>query len=462
MPLANPELYMARLRRLAAEQGGIVLSAKYINDSTKLKFRCAEGHEFSASPGHVKSGKWCRLCGFVRAGRIKRDRTLAQLQALMFKRGGQIDASTFVRSGARMEFRCAHGHAWRTTPSAIMQGGWCPKCVKAAMAEKFSTPTRQQMLALIASRGAELLEPGYRNYHDTIRVRCRLGHEFERVAASIFKGLWCPGCAGDFELLRLREAAVAHGGELISTEYLGGKRRYECRCAVGHRFSLAGTSIIRGTWCRRCRSPLQRTLEDLQRLARLHDGECIETVVPEPGEKVGWRCHQGHEWRTMPDKVAQGHWCRQCSYQIPVDRRRQTLAHMQQTAMEYSGRCLSKRYFGAMTKLRWECARGHRWSAIPANVRRGTWCPKCSQTVRGTLDGIQAMAVSRGGKCRTKRWDNHKVPLDFTCAKGHEFRLLPAQVRTGVWCPKCKQPSRGKAKTGTRKNPSRVRSLISA
>ncbi len=449
MPRANPELYMARLHTLAAEQGGVVLSAQYINDCTKLTFRCAKGHEFEASPGHVKSGKWCPSCGYARVGRVKRERSLAQLTEMVEQRGGRFDRSAYVRSQVRMEFQCAKGHSWRTSPNAIQQGGWCPKCAADASSVKLSAQARLQLMALVGSRGAELLPPGYKNMNEDVRIRCRLGHEFVRQAYSVFQGLWCPGCAGDYELLRLREAAKAHGGELISSEYSGAKGRYDCRCAVGHAFVLSGASMLRGTWCRRCNSGQRRTLADLRALARLHDGECLETQVPVPGTKARWRCKQAHEWPALPDVVAQGHWCRRCSYLVPVDRRRLTLAHMKQTAIDFSGKCLSKRYFGAMTKLRWECARGHRWSAIPANVRRGTWCPKCSQSVRGSLDGLRAMAISLGGKCRTKRWDNHRVPLDFTCAKGHEFRLLPPQVRTGVWCPKCKPPHSVKTKTGT-------------
>ena len=60
------------------------------------------------------------------------------------------------------------------------------------------------------------------------------------------------------------------------------------------------------------------------------------------------------------------------------------------------GRCLSKSYINAKTKLEWECSEGHRWWATPSNIRHiGTWCPKCS--AKGTaisIDQINEIATA--------------------------------------------------------------------
>ena len=42
------------------------------------------------------------------------------------------------------------------------------------------------------------------------------------------------------------------------------------------------------------------------------------------------------------------------------------------------GLCVSKTYANVMTKLRWECAKGYRWSMTPNNVQQGQWCPECA------------------------------------------------------------------------------------
>ncbi len=55
-----------------------------------------------------------------------------------------------------------------------------------------------------------------------------------------------------------------------------------------------------------------------------------------------------------------------------------TIEEMQKIAEERGGKCLSSIYVTSHRKLLWECAEGHQWEAIPKNVKRGSWCPKCT------------------------------------------------------------------------------------
>ncbi len=49
------------MRAIAAARGGRCLSAEYVTD-TALEWECAEGHRWFASAGNVKKGTWCRQC----------------------------------------------------------------------------------------------------------------------------------------------------------------------------------------------------------------------------------------------------------------------------------------------------------------------------------------------------------------------------------------------------------------
>ena len=56
------------MRALASARGGACLSLKYGNSRTPLRWRCAEGHEWSAKPNHVRpygqqqKSSWCPIC----------------------------------------------------------------------------------------------------------------------------------------------------------------------------------------------------------------------------------------------------------------------------------------------------------------------------------------------------------------------------------------------------------------
>jgi len=60
-PTRKPTI--GEMRDLAAARGGKCLSGAYINIATKLRWRCAEGHEWEATTASVRSQRsWCPVC----------------------------------------------------------------------------------------------------------------------------------------------------------------------------------------------------------------------------------------------------------------------------------------------------------------------------------------------------------------------------------------------------------------
>lgn len=52
---------------------------------------------------------------------------------------------------------------------------------------------------------------------------------------------------------------------------------------------------------------------------------------------------------------------------------------MEKLASSRKGKCLSTEYAGMHNHLKWECEKGHQWSAIPHSVKnKKSWCPYCS------------------------------------------------------------------------------------
>lgn len=56
---------------------------------------------------------------------------------------------------------------------------------------------------------------------------------------------------------------------------------------------------------------------------------------------------------------------------------------MHHLAAERGGRFLSTQYQGSNHRHEWQCGDGHRFSASPANVKTGRWCPECFDQQRG-------------------------------------------------------------------------------
>lgn len=70
--------HIDQMRGIAIVRGGKCLSDFYINNHTKLRWLCAEGHEWEATPGNIKAaGSWCPKC----ARRKPRSRSIASNQS---------------------------------------------------------------------------------------------------------------------------------------------------------------------------------------------------------------------------------------------------------------------------------------------------------------------------------------------------------------------------------------------
>ena len=131
--------------------------------------------------------------------------------------------------------------------------------------------------------------------------------------------------------------------------------------------------------------------------------------------------------------------------------KRLTLEEIQQIARSRGGRCLSKEYKDCRTKMKWECSVGHVWETKARYVTSGCWCPYCGPRAKINLISMQAIARSRGGKCISKEviWRSDK--LRWKCAKGHVWEARPQVVRLGHWCPECTNERRNSLEKYTMK-----------
>ena len=114
-----------------------------------------------------------------------------------------------------------------------------------------------------------------------------------------------------------------------------------------------------------------------------------------------------------------------------------TIGEIHRLASARGGRCLSTDYVNARSRLQWKCKEGHQWHARPENIRSGHWCPTCAGVERKTIEDMQVLASTKGGKCLSGRYVNARVKLEWECAKGHRWRAVPNSVQQGCWCSEC-------------------------
>lgn len=175
--------------------------------------------------------------------------------------------------------------------------------------------------------------------------------------------------------------------------------------------------------------------------ARSKGGECLSTEYLNAKAPMSWRCSSGHEWEACFDAVRNsGNWCPKCANLTRgMHNKTRTIDSARKLAESRGGKCLSDTYKSVRTKMDWECARGHRWSAIMHNMMANkAWCPTCAGRAPLSIEVAQAIAAERGGECVSETYVDNKTALEWKCADGHHWMACLHSVKDrGSWCPTC-------------------------
>ncbi|MFC1483191.1 hypothetical protein ACFL56_02910 [Candidatus Margulisiibacteriota bacterium] len=118
-----------------------------------------------------------------------------------------------------------------------------------------------------------------------------------------------------------------------------------------------------------------------------------------------------------------------------------TIEEMDVLAESRGGKCLSTKYINARTKLKWQCEKGHEFEMRPKEVKIGQWCPECSNKKKGpgklTIKEMHILAKSKKGKFLSKIYLGSAIKHIWQCEKGHIFKKTPSSVKIGFWCTQC-------------------------
>jgi hypothetical protein len=100
---------------------GIVLLDEYINNSTKRRFQCRDGHVWEAAPANVVAGTGCGIC----AGNLP---LTTEIVNERIADRGLVMLDSYVKNSTKSRFKCIVGHIWETTPMSVLAGRGCPEC----------------------------------------------------------------------------------------------------------------------------------------------------------------------------------------------------------------------------------------------------------------------------------------------------------------------------------------------
>ena len=307
------------MQLLAQTRGGLCLSTEYKGSAEKLRWRCANGHEWEATPNQNQRGSWCPRCSPGYGERVCR---------CLFERLFDAEFPKVKPS-------------WLLSPRGTLLelDGYC-ETLKLAWEYH-----------------------GQQHYEFVPHF-----HESERSFKLHVK---------DDQLKRAK--CSRHGIKLVEVPYSVPLRQLESWLRI--ELEKHGVKPIRKAPVPLSILNAYRPdqLAAMQRIAQSRGGTFLSTEFLGEGYKHRWKCKEGHEWEARPRDIKfHKSWCPTCGAARRGRKRRLGIEQMRALARERGGRCLSRIYVNTQTKLRWRCKNGHEWEAAPGNVKHNaSWCPKC-------------------------------------------------------------------------------------
>ena len=190
-------------------------------------------------------------------------------------------------------------------------------------------------------------------------------------------------------LKQLKEHASRMQGDCLSDEYENNKNKMLWSCSRGHVWSASAASIMNScSWCPMCASTSPIGLGRLKEHAIAKGGECLAKAYKNATTRLPWKCRKGHTWMAAAASILHaGSWCPHCAGKAPVGLRR-----LQEHANNLNGKCLATAYKRVKSKVLWQCKLGHTWEATPDNVLyKGTWCPSCARSRWRTESAVRQL-----------------------------------------------------------------------
>ena len=351
---------LENIRLMAESKGGQLLSKKYMGIKSKYKFKCAEGHIWSALP----IGTWCARCKGHGKG-IEDIRTMAE------KRGGKLLSDTFIGVDKKYEFKCSVGHSFSMTFAKMQGGQWCSICSKGSKSEELVRVVMEQIFGvefkrvrpswLKNDRNVPMELDGYsqdlkiafeyqgRQHYETMfflidqdlkriqkndRLKAKIckdrgvslfifTHEqnyrkFPQIAFEQAQKFGLPVDQYDFKqeidfdrayirtdkLEELRERTASKSLRLLSKKWLGVEHYYKVECEVcKNAYDVAGTAFMgrKINGCRFCALTKNSNKSTLSidipmRFAKKHKGELLDSEYKNMHAPMHWRCQKGHEF----------------------------------------------------------------------------------------------------------------------------------------------------------------------
>lgn len=365
------------IKILAKERGGICLSEQYINNSTKMEFKCKYGHIWESTANNIKGGKWCPVCSKNYFREEKCRYILENLLDKKFTKRRNILSNNFELDGY---------------------------CENLNLAFEYQGEQHYKKINMFKDTDEDLIK---RKHHDKIKF-----DECERLNITLIIIPYTKA-ANDNTLLKF-----------IVDELNKNNIKYDDNILKNFEFNT-----------------FYNTLPEFIKLKNIINskgGTLLSNFYNDSNTILTIKCEKGHIWDTKAKNIKRDRWCPTCKINKLINSRRNNIEAIKEFARSKDGECLSNNYVNNREKLLWKCLKGHTWEASAHSILRGSWCPVCNNNKKGSIEEMRDLAESKKGTCLSDKYINARTKLKWKCKRQHVWEQTPYEIKKGKWCPICK------------------------
>lgn len=163
----------------------------YTDQSTKMKVKCPNGHEYYTNSNNFNRGRICDKCSKMQRKHHTKTRFLKEVHS-----EGYDVVGRFVSAKTPVLLRCTVGHDYKTSPDGFFQGNRCRRCSYERVAREMMLTNEEFIKKVTALVNNEYtFKECYKKADIPIKVEHNMcGYEYMVKPNNFLSGKRCPRC----------------------------------------------------------------------------------------------------------------------------------------------------------------------------------------------------------------------------------------------------------------------------